>query len=150
VNLSEVLQNNYLFRGLSGGQQGAIINLARPTAFNGGDVMVRQFDKNSDLMIVLSGSARIKSFSGDMLAEVGAGSVIGEVSLLDDQPRSATVVAVGPTEAAVIPSAELRGLMSSDASLKAQLLENLGKLLCQRLRIANIQLDASMPAKAMA
>lgn len=148
MNLPEALRSNYLFRGLKEAQQDSVINLAQERAFNGGDVMVRQFDKNSDLIVILSGEARIKTFSGETIAEVGPGSIVGEISLIDDQPRSATVVAVGPTVAAVLPSGSLRGLMAGDPTIKAQLLENIGKVLCQRLRAANIELDASMPAKA--
>lgn len=144
MNIAEAVRHNYLFRGLADAQREAIAGIAKEQFFDGGQVMVRQFDKKSDLMIILTGSALIKSFSEETLAEVGPGSVVGEVSLVDDQPRSATVVAVGHTSAAVIPSKDLDALLDGDASLKAQLFENIGKLLCQRLRTANIQLDSAL------
>lgn len=148
MNIVEALRHNYLFRGLSDSQREAIINIAREEVFDGGQTMVRQFDRNSDLMIVLNGGALIKTFSDETVAEVGPGSVVGEVSLVDDQPRSATVVAVGATSAAVIPSSELSKLLNADAGMKAQLFENIGKVLCQRLRTANIQLDAALARSA--
>ncbi len=144
VDLKEALKHNYLFRGLSDSQLEQMFALAKERAFTGGDVIMRQFDKNNDLMIVLSGTARIKTFSGETLAEVGSGSVIGEISLIDDQPRSATVVSVGPSSLAVIGAGPLAELLEQDVALKSQFLLNIGKLLCQRLRTANIQLDAAL------
>ncbi len=144
MNIADALRENYLFRDLSESQQDNVIQIAETRTFDGGDVMVRQFDKDCDLFIVLAGGARIKSFSGETLAEVGPGSVVGEVSLVDDQPRSATVVAVGPTSVAILPSGPLNELMSRDAQLKAQFVANIARVLCQRLRLANIQLDAAL------
>jgi CRP-like cAMP-binding protein len=149
VNIAEALRHNYLFRGLTEAQRDAIIGIAREEVYDGGQVMVRQFDRRSDLLIILTGGALIKGFSDETLAEVGPGSAVGEVSLVDDQPRSATVVATGTTSAALIPSADLGGLMDRDPVLKAQLFESIGKLLCQRLRTANIQLDAALARGAV-
>lgn len=144
LEVVEVLKKNYLFQGLSEGQLDSVVGLAAVKEFNGGDTIVRQFDRNSDLMLILSGLACIKTFSDETLAEIGEGSIIGEVSLIDDQPRSANVVSVGGTSVAVIPSARLRELMDQDASTKAALMANIAKLLAQRLRTANIQLDSAL------
>lgn len=150
MNIADALRHNYLFRGLSDAQREAIVNIAKEEGFDGGQVMVRQFDKTSDLLVILTGGALIKSFSDETLAEVGPGSVVGEISLVDDHPRSATVVATGPTSAALLPAEQLEKLMGEDAAMRAALFENIGKLLCQRLRTANIQLDAAMARAGVA
>lgn len=142
MDVVEAIRFNYLFRGLSKEQIERIAAIVEQRKLDGGDVIVRQFDRDSDMMIIVTGGARIKSFSGESLAEVGPGSVIGEVSLIDDQPRSATVVAVGTTVVAVIPGKKIAELVEQDVALKAQLVLNISKVLCQRLRTANVQLDA--------
>ena len=111
--------------------------------FEGGDTLVRQFDRQSDLMIILMGKVCIKSFSGDTVAELGPGGVIGEVSLVDDAPRSATVMAVGSGRVAVLPSQKLRDMLDGDIALKARVMENVARILSGRLRAANIHLDAA-------
>ncbi len=113
-------------------------------AFAGGDTLVRQFGQDTDLMIVLRGKAQIKTFSGDTIAEVGPGSVLGEVSLIDHEPRSATVVSSGETQVAIIPSGKLKEMMRHDMGMRCVVMENLAKLICQRLRSANVQLDGMM------
>ena len=77
----------------------------------------------------------------DEIAEVGPGSVLGEISLLDQEPRSATVVSSGNSKVAVIPADKLRMMMRHDMGMRCVMLENLARLICQRLRTANVQLD---------
>lgn len=150
VDVVEAIRFNYLFRGLAKEQIDRIADIVEQRRFDGGETIVRQFDRDTDMMIVVTGGAKIKSFSGESLAEVGPGSVIGEVSLIDDQPRSATVVAVGTTILAVIPGKKLAELVNEDVSLKAQLVLNISKVLCQRLRTANVQLDAALAKESAA
>jgi CRP-like cAMP-binding protein len=108
-------------------------------------MIVRQFERDDDLIFILEGDARIKSFSGETVAEIGPGSVIGEVALIDSQPRSATVTSIGSTKIARIPGATVRNLMSKDAVVRATLTENIAKVLCRRLRAVNVQLDFALP-----
>jgi len=78
------------------------------------------------------------SFAGDSIARLGPGSVVGEIALIDDAPRSATVVSVGTSKSIAIPASEFRGLMAGDADLKATIMENLARILCARLRASNV------------
>ncbi len=141
MDLMQSLQYNYLFRGLPKEVTRGFAALATPRTFMGGDVIIRQFDYNSDLIILLEGYASIKSFTGEVLAEFGPGSMIGEISLIDEQPRSATVVANGEVEAAVISSESFRSMMTSDPQTAAMILLNISQVLCRRLRSMNLHVD---------
>lgn len=141
MDLTEVIRHNYLMHGLSAEVVERIAALASVKDCSGGDVIVRQFDRQTDLMIVIEGLVRINSFSGERIAEGGPGCIIGEISLLDDKPRSATVLSVGKTKLAVIPSSGLWKLMQEDPNAARTMLLNLGRVLCMRLRSANLQLD---------
>ena len=141
MELPEALRDNYLFRGLASSHIDEILGIASTRTFMGGDTLLRQFGHDHDLMVVLKGTALIKTFSGEAIVEVGPGSVLGEVSLIDTEPRSATVVAKGECTVAVIPAEGLKNLMKHDLGMRAVMMENLAKVLCQRLRIANVALD---------
>lgn len=147
MNQLEAIKHNYLFRGLPAETIDALAEIAETREFAGGETIVRQFDRNNDLMILLSGEARIKTFSGETIAELGSGSIFGEVSLVDDGPRSATVVAAGTTTVLAIPGDKLRQMMDRDSNLRATLILNIARVLAQRLRTANIQLDAALQSE---
>lgn len=138
------IRQSYLFKGLQEDQLMSILGISQEKLYFGGDIVVRQFDKASDILIILSGKVKIKGFKGEDLAELAAGSVVGEIALVDSAPRSATVVSVGETRAALVPAQELTSLMTRDVYMKATMMENLCKVLCSKLRTANLQLD-SMP-----
>lgn len=132
------LTDHALFKGLTPEQANTLLGAAQSRVHQGGDVVVRQFERNSDLLIISEGEVEIKSFAGDAIARLGPGSVVGEVALIDDAPRSATVVSVGMSKSIAIPASDFRSLMSSDANLKATVMENLAKILCGRLRASNV------------
>lgn len=142
--LPDAIRDNYLFKGLDSSQIDAILALASEKSYNGGDVIFRQYDKADEMMLILSGSVKIKSFHGDELAEFGPGNVIGEVSLVDKEPRSANAVAVGHTRTACITARDLRALVEGDATMKGCIMENLCQTLCTRLRRANEVLDGAL------
>lgn len=59
--------------------------------FDKGDVLTKQGDPGKEAFIILSGKATVKR-SGKKVATISTGSVVGELSLLDHGPRTATVV----------------------------------------------------------
>ncbi|MCA0362206.1 MAG: cyclic nucleotide-binding domain-containing protein [Armatimonadetes bacterium] len=142
LDLHAALSSNYLMRDLDPRQISEVAALASTKEFGGGETLVRQFAKDADLMIVLEGRAKIKSFSGEEIAEAGPGSVIGEMSLIDDKPRSATVTAAGPVTVALISNSALWGLMDREPQVGKTILLNVGRILAARLRAANVALDS--------
>lgn len=142
MDLNTALQNNYLMQGLNVAQIAQIAQITTTKEFGGGDTLVRQFAKDADLMIVLEGNAKIRGFSGEEIATAGPGSVIGEMSLIDDKPRSATVVAAGAVKCATISNDELWGVMNNEPEIAKIILLNIGRILTARLRAANVALDS--------
>lgn len=144
MDVQRALADSYLFSDLSYGQIEALTSGAQVKEYAGGEPVVRQFDKGHDLMLVLEGSVLVKSFRDEVLAELGQGSILGEISLIDDAPRSATVVAKGRARVASLPADQVRQALEDDVVLKATVLERLAKVLCQRLRASNIALEGGL------
>ena len=149
MDIAKAIRFNYLLHGLNEAEIGLVADAAQTKSFMGGDTIVRQFAKDADVMIVLEGDVRIKTFSGETIADAGPGSVIGEVSLIDDKPRSATVTSVGPSTLAMIPAKALWDLMDNHPNIAKNVLSNVGRILCSRLRAANIQLDLGVVREAV-
>jgi CRP/FNR family transcriptional regulator, cyclic AMP receptor protein len=66
-----------------------------------GEMLTRQGQFGTELIVVLKGTASV-DISGTIVAELGAGEVIGEMALLDHGPRTATITATSPMEVAAL------------------------------------------------
>jgi CRP/FNR family transcriptional regulator, cyclic AMP receptor protein len=136
-----------LGRGLSAESIWKIAELAETREFNGGDAIVRQFDKKSDFIIVLEGNAQVRTFNDDLICEVGPGSIVGEISLVDEQPRSATIRSILKTRVAIIPAEDLKALLDNNTVIASVVYKNIAQTLCARLRTSTIHLDGLMSSK---
>lgn len=137
----DVIRVNYLAQGLSDEDVHRIAEIAEEVSYCDGQEIVRRADPNRDLFLVLEGLTVIEGEKGQIIARIGSGRVLGEVALIDDKPRSATVVSVGPTRVAKIPEEKLKLLMDERPEMAVRLLRNIGRTLAERLRDANMQIE---------
>jgi CRP/FNR family transcriptional regulator, cyclic AMP receptor protein len=83
--------------------------------FEGGTALFQEHQASDRVMLLMAGRVKIASVSEDgresVLAFRGPGEVLGELSAIDGQPRSASVLAVEPVEAIVIPAPEFRAFL---------------------------------------
>ena len=84
-------------------------------------VLVQENDWGETLYLILEGMAKVRCFSPDgeevVLSLLGPGDVFGEMTLLDEEPRSADVIALTPLRLAKFPGAVVRRLMLGRAAL---------------------------------
>jgi CRP-like cAMP-binding protein len=62
-----------------------------------GDVVVREGDESDRFYIIESGLVRVTAADGHLLREEGPGDYFGEIGLLRDVPRTATITAAADT-----------------------------------------------------
>ena len=103
-----------------------------------GTTIVREGSRDAYLCLVLEGKVFVtKKGSGDdakALGQVGPGKAFGEMSLVDGEPRSASVVAEERTTLIVLTAADFARLSSEVPRLAIKVLLKISKLLSQRLR----------------
>ena len=103
-----------------------------------GEVVCREGDPEPSLFVIVSGSVSIlKQDAGEqprLLARLGPGQTIGEMALLDGQPRSATVAAAEDLVLLVLDRRALDRLVDEKPRLGVKLLWKLARFLSQRLR----------------
>lgn len=144
-NLITILASTTIFKGVSAHAISGLAAMGEIRAYSGGDMLVRQYDRAQDLIVILSGRVQVMNFGREVIAELGEGAVLGEVSLIDQSPRSANVVCLEPTQALVIPAMAMRSLMEQDRETQALLYKNISKVLCTRLRSMNALVETSRP-----
>ena len=89
-----------------------------------GYVMVDQGQTGREAFIILSGTATVRR-NGKKVATLGAGSVVGELSLLDHGPRTATVQCDTDCELLVITQRHFLAVIDSVPALSHKLLASL-------------------------
>jgi len=134
--------DTYLLKGAAIGDVEAVQNISEVVRFEGGQSIVSDGDRSQDIMIIAKGRARVETRDGDLIDELRAGSMIGEIGFLDKMGRTASVVSVGDSEVLVIPADRLRQLMMDRPRLELVIWRNAALTLCQRLRDANQQVEA--------
>lgn len=122
-------------RGSASGKIGAHRHVLRQNerSFRRGELMFIEGETSTEMFIVRSGTIRILKQEGDStveLAVLGPGSVLGELSLLDHQPRGATAQVVEDVTATVIDDALFDSTMRSIPPWLA----NIVQLVVKRLR----------------
>lgn len=144
MNMKDAIRESYLAQGFSEEQLEQLYSIAQLRAFNDGEPLLRQFDDNKDMLILASGRANILTVIGEPIGVVKAGMPLGEMSFLDDKPRSVSVVSSGRSEAVILPAEPLRAILRDRPDIALAALINLSRVLCARLRAANNNLAALM------
>jgi Cyclic nucleotide-binding domain/FHA domain len=120
------------------------------TPYEAGEVILRENDFGETAYVIEQGQVEVsKAIEGQNvhLAYLGAGETFGEMSMIDEKPRSATVTAVTETVVSEIRRDDFFNTFQTDPNVALTLL----KVLFERLREANtmiLQLQKTDPQQA--
>lgn len=93
-----------------------------------GDILLKQGDEGQDALMIISGRVRATIENGEgkrVLGEVGGGSIVGEMSLLSEAPRSATITAIRETRVARMNRAVFSKIMHSHSDFALRLMRTM-------------------------
>jgi serine/threonine protein phosphatase PrpC len=136
----EVLKSIPIFRHLTYKEQTAVLSIATTRTYPAGREIVVEGQPGEELFVVIRGRVAIEK-NGVEIAELRAGGHFGEMGLIDNAPRSATVRATEPTRTMVIARSDLMNLMKRESILAVKLLWSFVQVLSDRLRVANSELS---------
>lgn len=110
----------------------AIVAVAQESDFQTGQIIVTQGTPGQAFYLILSGRVEIIR-DNQSLGAFGPGDFFGEMSLLDQAPRSATIRALEPTVCLMLSSWDFKALLEQHPTIAVKLLE----ILSRRLRVAD-------------
>ncbi|MGH7355520.1 MAG: diguanylate cyclase [Candidatus Rokuibacteriota bacterium] len=144
--LTAMLTELPLFRGLSPDLIQLLVAHASERVFPAGHVIIKQGDAPENLYVMLSGRVRVVEATADgqaemLLGEIGRAEIFGELGILRDQPRSATVVAIDRTQCVEIRQRDFVRVLDQSTSLANGLL----RVLAARLYDADRRLARYAP-----
>jgi len=124
-----------IFANCTAEEIGAIASVAQESGFGADQIIVTQGTPGQAFYLILSGRVEIIR-DGQSLGSFGPGDFFGEMSLLDQAPRSATIKASEPTTCLMLSSWDFKALLEAHPSIAVKLLE----VLSRRLRVADERL----------
>ncbi len=120
-----------LFEGLSQAQLDRLTERAATRSYPKGSIIINEGDEAGTLFIVVSGS--VKVFLSDeagkevILSTLGPGEYFGELALLDDTPRSASVATVEACKLLLVQKSALRDVILNEPEMGLHIMRGLAR-----------------------
>ncbi|MDI3383118.1 Crp/Fnr family transcriptional regulator [Xenophilus aerolatus] len=138
----ELLRRVPLFAALTPSQSASIADAIVKKRFKRSEVVVEQGKKSDALYIILTGRARVMSADSRgrevILASLQPGDYIGEMSLIDDEPHSATVRTEVQTDVLMLGREAFSRCLPENSSMSYNIMRGL----VQRLRHADRKIES--------
>jgi len=124
----ELLKRAPLFSGCSKSELRALASSADELDLRQGTVITREGRPGREFFVLISGAAEVTR-DGKKVAELGAGDWFGEIALLTNSPRTATVTATSPVDVLVLTDRRFRNLVETMPSIALKILSSVGSRL---------------------
>lgn len=131
----ETVRNIPLFHYLSYKELVRIVNVTERCVVSAGEAIITEGEVGDELHIIMRGQCVVER-GGQELTRLGPGRHFGEMALIDDGGRSATVRALTETTTLIVRRGEFYELLRKDPTLAVKLLWNFIQTLSSRLRDA--------------
>ena len=126
MDKKELLSRVALFSGLNEEDLNRLAEFCVELTFKKDETLIKQGERGVGLYVVVSGEVKIvkKTAGGDELdvALHGSGDFFGEMAVLDDAPRSASVIAVVDTECLFLSAWDFKARMKLHPEIAAEIL----------------------------
>ena len=119
----------------------ALLPLFKLETYATGKVLFREGDPGNRLYFILRGVVQIEKVVDEAntarLARLGRGEILGEISVLDKSPRTATATAFLDAEVMVLSLQQIDSLSNSHPQIAAKMFLGMAQSLARRLRAAD-------------
>jgi len=139
MEMIDMLRKVPLFSELDENELKAIASLANSLDIPKKNIVFQEFDLGDSMYVILSGEVKVSTYSADgrevVLALLGVGSFFGELSLLDAEPRSATVTTMIDSKLAHIRRRDLVPLLLDQPAITLKILSETASRLRRTSRV---------------
>jgi CRP/FNR family transcriptional regulator, cyclic AMP receptor protein len=124
----EALASTPLFAGLSKKELTELARMTEDVTVEAGEVLCREGELGREFFVIMDGDAEVTR-KGKRLEKRGDGDFFGEIALIEDIPRTATVTAKTPLRLFVLTSREFRPMLDDHPAIERKVLRALAKRL---------------------
>ena len=136
-SVEQSLTRSPLFEGLDASTLARLASVMLPVSLKRNQVLFVQQDQPDGCYAVLNGALKVSILNEEgeetILAALGKGDIVGEMGLIDEAPRSATITALKGAELAFLSS----GRFNEIAGQHPEIYRHLLRIICIRLRATN-------------
>jgi CRP-like cAMP-binding protein len=123
----ELIQKVPLFDGIEGKELRNLAGAFKERSFGPGDVIAEEGKSGVGFFVIGDGTAEVL-VHGDSVDTLGQGDYFGEIALIDDGARTATIRATTPMTAYGLTAWDFRAFVESNAAVSWKLLVAMAKL----------------------
>lgn len=124
MELEQRLASVPLLAGLPERTRRLLADTGKRRTYQAGEELVREGSTGTALYIVLSGKARVEQ-GGERLGEVHPGDFFGELALIEQHPRTASVIAESDVECVLFPAWEFTALLKEHPEIAVPIMRAL-------------------------
>lgn len=124
----ELLKRVPLFNGCSKGELRELAKSADELDIREGTVLTREGRPGREFFVLIDGTARVTK-GGKKVADLTAGDWFGEIALITNRPRTATVTATSPGDVLVITDRRFHSVVETMPSIALKVLATIGERL---------------------
>jgi CRP-like cAMP-binding protein len=140
-SISDMIENAQMFQGFEWAQIETLSNYLRIYRAMPGTILFREGDKGDFMCVVIKGKLEIHKEDAQHINKtvttVYAGRSLGEMTMVDGEPRSATAVVAEVSILAVLTRERFMQIMREKPALAAKMLLKIAQLLSQHLRLTS-------------
>jgi CRP/FNR family cyclic AMP-dependent transcriptional regulator len=133
----ESLKRAPLFAGLSRKELVQLARLADDTEVPAGRVLCEEGDRGREFFVLVEGEVEVRR-KGRKVATLGPGDFIGEISLVEPTPRTATVTARTPLRFFVLTPRDFQRMLDENPSVERKVMRGLAR------RVLELSRDATL------
>ena len=152
TDLITILNQSKLFHGLSLEDLSFILSKGTKKIFNTNEALIKEGQQDHSIFIIIRGQVEVilpKSSNGLQmeratrikLGKMAQGDFIGEYSIINNQPASASVLALEPCEVFEITRPEFEKIINGSDRLAKSIYKNILRVVIKRIRDINRELD---------
>jgi CRP-like cAMP-binding protein len=120
-----------LFSELSKKELTALARLSEDLEVDAGRVLIREGELGSEFFVIMDGQVEVTR-KGKTVRREGGDEFFGEIALIEDVPRTATVKAKTPLRLFVLTSRDFRHLVKDSPSVERKVLRSLARRLAEQ------------------
>ncbi len=137
VRIAEVTKEVDIFKGLAEGELHRLARICRPVYFKKDRIIIQEGESRDRMFVLIDGEARVTKLRKGKEVTIGAineGEIFGELSLIDNSPRSATVVTKEDSTLLAISLKDFHNLINKEHHLGMVVMRNIAQGLSEKLR----------------